>query len=247
MRRPLLVALALLALLLVPAPAGAQAPPAPPPPPAQLDERAAAREFAFGAYRLRVAILAQREEIERRGQALADPRCYHGQEEAPPHARAWHNTAFSLLLVDALFGPTRPAFAAFLAELERVPTWDRTLRSGRAGWRKALRLVSALPAPPPDVCQTFTRWRRADYAREAAPPSLESGSLVEYIERSSGLERKAERAAVRLRELGVQKGAAERFAGQTLFAGVLEEALGVEEEVLPPPRPAAPPAPPRGG
>lgn len=217
MRRPLL--LALLVLLVVPAPASADAPRSP------RKERAAAREFGFAAYRLRVALLAQKPEMERRVRAQFEaPECWDlALESAPPQVKAFVTAGHGGITIDAVFGPARPAFVRFLAELERVRTRERALRRGRAVWRKAVRFLSSVPTPPP-LCADLLRWQGAGFA-PGAVPVYAIDAVAPLGPGSSSQDRRLPRAARRLRALGVKRSAAVRFAGNGLFANLIDDAL----------------------
>jgi len=221
-RRPRRAAAVLATALLAAAaaaPAGAQAPPAPSPRP---DERAAAREFSFAAYRLRVAVLAVRTQIEARAKAelaaLADPRCDRAIDAAPETRQLQVVLVAALLVAAPVFDPIRAPLDRYLAELEAVPTADAALRGGRAGWRSEIDLIRRLPSLP-DPCGALVAWRRTRYAPSAAPVTV--GALA-----NAGLlaaDGKLTRAERRMRALGVSAGAARRFTGETLFAGIAED------------------------
>jgi hypothetical protein len=214
-RRAALPAIVVASTAVAVAPAPAQAPPVAPP-----DERAAAREFSFAAYRLRVAVLAQDGAIDDTLvnvtlDALVDKRC-DAVDEAAPSGRG-----FEVLLVDILlafapaYDPVRPALDRFLSELERIPTNDPALSGGRAGWRSEIDLIRRLPSTP-DPCATLQAWQRAGFARSAAPIPVDA--LV-----SPGVlaaEGKVAVAARRMRQLGVSASAANRFKGKPMFQGV---------------------------
>ena len=196
-------------------PARAQAPPARP------SDRAAAREFSFAAYRLRLAVLARKPQVEAgAAKVLAgfkDPRCVRAAAAAPESRRVDVVLVTALIVVGPLYDPIRGPLDTYLAELERVPTADAALRSGRAGWRSEIDLVRRLPSLP-DPCAAVQAWQRVGFAPAAAP--LNAGALL-----NSGLdaaEGKLARAGRRMRRLGVSAGAARRFTGDTLFAGVAD-------------------------
>jgi hypothetical protein len=193
------------------APAGAQAPPP--------DEPAAAREFSFAAYRARVAVKAQKAAIEAALDArlarLDDPGCERALAAAPRTAQdrvlAMSIVLVALPLIDGVRAPVQQ----LVVELERVPTADRTLRSGRAAWRTQAQFFALLPSVP-DMCAALDGWRRAGYGARAAPIDLEafSGSGLETVQA------KLAAAAARMRQLGVSAGAARRFTGDTLLDGI---------------------------
>jgi hypothetical protein len=220
---PLVRAAVVLAVALaVAAPARAQAPPAPPAP----DERAAAREFSYAAYRLRIAIKAQKADLEQRLQtavdALTAPACQRtlialvGLPEATQDRVAAGAAAVAIAPAIAAL---RPAFQRFQAELDRVPTADPALRGGRAAWRTSLAALARFPAQV-DVCATLERWRRARFAPAATPFGLDElpGGVAD-----DGAEPKLRRAARRMQQLGVAPGTARRFAGETLLDGIFDD------------------------
>jgi hypothetical protein len=193
------------------APAGAQAPPP--------DERAAAREFSFAAYRARVAVKAQKAAIEAALDArlarLDDPGCERALSSAPRSAQdrvlAMSIVLVALPLIDGIRAPVQQ----LVVELERVPTADDVLRSGRAAWRTQAQFFALVP-PVPDMCTALDAWRRAGYGSRAAPIDLEafSGSGLETVQV------KLRAAAARMRQLCVAAGAARRFTGDTLLDGI---------------------------
>jgi hypothetical protein len=199
-------------------PAGAQAPSPRP------SERAAAREFAFAAYRLRVAMLAQKAQVEagavRALRAFGDPRCDRVVTASPQNRRVDVVLVAALIVIAPVYDPIRAPLDRYLAELERVPTADPALRSGRAGWRSEIDLVRRLPSIV-DPCAALQAWQRAGYAPSAAPvnPAAIGNPGLAAADGKLG------RAGRRMRELGVSAGAARRFTGATLFRGIAEEAL----------------------
>jgi hypothetical protein len=199
-------------------PAGAQAPSPRP------SDRAAAREFSFAAYRLRVAVLAQKPQVEagaaRALRALGDSRCDRAVSASPDSRKVDVVLVAALIAVAPVYEPIRAALDRYLAELERVPTADPVLRSGRAGWRSEIDLLHRLPSIP-DPCAALEAWQRAGYAPGAAP--VNPAAIL-----NPGLaaaDDKLGRAGRRMRELGVSAGAARRFTGATLFAGIADEEL----------------------
>lgn len=199
----------LVALAVAPA-APAQAP----------DERAAAREMSFAAYRLRVAVLARSDAIDERLfgvtlDAIADDRCDRADDAAPA------GREIEVLLIDLLlafapaYDPIRPALDTFLAELERIPTNDPALRGGRAGGRTEIDIIRRLPSTP-DPCATLQAWRRTGFAPAKAPIPLD----VLVNPAAQAAEGKLAVAARRMGQLGVGAGTARRFTGKGMFAGV---------------------------
>lgn len=201
----------LIALALAPtAPAQAPAP----------DERAAAREFSFAAYRLRVAILAQQDAIEAKLlnvtlEALGDDRCDRA-DDAATGLRGIEVLLIDILLAFApAYDPIRPALDTFLAQLEAIPTNDPALRGGRAGWRTEVDIIRRLPSTP-DPCAALQAWQRTGFAENRAPIPIDVLTNP-AAEASAG---KIAVAARRMRQLGVGATAAKRFRGRQMFAGV---------------------------
>lgn len=193
--------------------AAAQAPP---------DERAAAREFSYAAYRLRLAIKAQHVTLERqltgRVDALLRPRCRRALDVIPERRESDVIFVASIAATVPAYLTVRPSFERFLAEIEAVPTADPALRSGRASWRGPVGLMRRL-RPLPDLCAALEAWRRAGFAPDAAP--VDVGDTRDFdLGSQMAQNAKAERAERRMRRLGVGKSAARRFTGETLFIGV---------------------------
>ncbi len=217
-RSMLAAALATAVFSIAALPAVAQPPPA--------DDRAAAREFSYAAYRLRVAVKATVPEIDRR---LAAVDCFDELDSFPDRVEDELADLVAAAYVDALIGPSVPAFERFVAELARVPVADPALRSGRAAWRRRAADLAALAPVPADLCAQIARWRKAGYARSARP-ALDTGP-IERLAEADTRDRKLAAAARRLRELGVARGTAERFTGDAIFEGLIEESeLGEEDE-----------------
>lgn len=197
-------------------PAAAQAPPAAP------DERAAAREFSFAAYRARVKVKAQgpaiRAALVARIDALDDPRCLRAFAAAPQAAQDRVVEAVGIMVGLPLIDGLRAPVAQLVAELERVPTADPALRSGRAAWRAEAQFLARLPVLP-DMCAALEAWRRAGFRPGAAPIDLErlAGGSLDTVDAKLGA------AAARMRSLGVSAGAARRFTGDNLLDGVVDE------------------------
>ncbi len=198
----------LLLLALLALPAAAQA----------ADERAAAKRFADAALRTKVAINAQRPEIQRRAEALGSTFCSNVVERAPRRAAEGIERVFIAGFFGVLYTPTLPALQQMVADLDAVPTADRALRSGRAAWRATVEVIVSAPRLD-DPCGVLDAWRKAGWSREAAP---KAPGLARTLVADNGrvLARKLRRAERRLRRLGVSPGAARRFRGDTLYSDV---------------------------
>jgi hypothetical protein len=213
-----LVAVVLGALLGVPQVVAAQAP----------DERAGAREFSYAAYRLRVAVKARLPEIDRAASITRTPACRTALSGGTPAQQRRHVDDLVGVLVDllagAMFAPVSEPLRTFQAELDRVPTTDPALRSGRAAWRESVGLYLQVRPLPSDLCAQLGRWRTAGYAA-AARPALQPAGVRRILDGSGTVDAKLHLAAARMVALGVSQGQARRFAGDTLFDGFSPEDL----------------------
>jgi hypothetical protein len=213
-----LVALVIGALLAAPALAAAQAP----------DDRAAAREFSFAAYRLRLAIKARLPEIDRAAAITRAPACRAALAGGTPDQQRRHVDDLVGVLVDllagAMFAPVADSMRAFGAQLDAVPTVDPALRSGRAAWRESIALYLSVRPLPADLCMRLARWRSAGYAASARP-DLQPAAVRRILDGSGTVDVKLHLAAARMVALGVSEGQARRWAGDTLFDGFSPEDL----------------------
>jgi hypothetical protein len=192
------------------------------------DERVAAREFSYAAYRLRVKIKAAMPAMNQAAGALSSPACSDASSETPKLTKAAERKA-GVLLAEVLFGailaPVADDFGTFQTELDRVPTSDAALAAGRESWRSTVVLLQQVQPVPADVCSRIRAWVDSGYA-DAALPVLQPAPLHELIASAPESDEPdtappgVRRAAARMRELGVPKGQAQRFAGATLFRGV---------------------------
>ena len=210
---------AVLAALTIAAVAGTARAQAPPPATAP-SERAAARQFAFAAYRLRVKVVAQEQAIADRAvavtlPALDDPRCDRAVDAAPGLAVFLVLGVVLALDLSPIYDPVRPALATFLAEIEQIPTADPALRRGRAGWRSEILFIRQLPSTE-DPCGALEAWRRATFHLAASPVNLDALNDPGL----NAAEDKITGAARRMRALGVGESAARRFTGDGMFKGV---------------------------
>jgi hypothetical protein len=218
--RPIAVALA--ALLALPGAAAAQAGPG---------DAAAAREFSYAAYRLRVAIKERLPAIQQAAAITRSPVCRKALRGATPAQQQAHADDLVGVLVDMLAGamlaPVAEPLQTFQAELERVPTADPALRSGRAAWRASVALYRQVRPLPADLCEQLRRWSAAGYVA-AARPELQPPAVRGILDGSGTVDGKLRLAAARMVALGVSDGQARRFAGETLFNGFsAEELLGL--------------------
>jgi hypothetical protein len=214
-----LVVAVVVALLGVPAVAVAQAP---------VDDATAAREYSYAAYRLRVAIKARMPAIEQAAALTRSPACRSALRGATPAQQRAHVEDLVGVLVDLLSGtmlaPVAEPLGTFQAELERIPTPDPALRSGRAAWRASVALYRQVRPLPADLCEQLTRWRAVGYAASARP-ALQPLVVRSILDGSGSVDAKLHLAAARMVALGVPEGQARRFAGDTLFNGFSAESL----------------------
>jgi hypothetical protein len=214
-----LAAVALAVLLGAPGVAVAQGAP---------DEPAAAREFSYAAYRLRVAIKARLPEIQAAAALTRVPTCRAALRGATPAQQREHLDDLVGVLVDllagAMFAPVAGPLQTFQAELDRIATADPSLRSGRAAWRTSIALYLRVRPLPTDVCAQLERWRTAGYAA-AARPDFQPPDVRRILDGSGAVDAKLQLAGARMVELGVPVGRARRFAGDTLFNGFSPEDL----------------------
>lgn len=222
--------IALAAVCTLPHPAQAQSSPP--------DERAAAREFAYAAYRLRVKIKAAAPAIRQVAEDLDTPACRTALgpdadadlDKLPRGAQIGIVATLVELELGASFAPVKDAYAQFITELDRVPTADPALIDGRNVWRTQVEFYEQLGPVPTDLCEQLRRWRLAGYPADAIPaaqPEAVHRALVAWVTHAvSSHEKPSEgrpeprRAAKRMRQLGVSAAQAKRFTGETLLDGV---------------------------
>jgi hypothetical protein len=177
-----------------------------------------------------VAITAQKAELDRLFQdgvnAIATPPCQPVLVAMSRLSRRRLDETVLVVATVALapgLAVVRPAFERFQAELDRVPTQDAALRSGRAEWRATTAAFRQIPAQL-DVCATLDAWRRARFALSAAPLGLGDNEFAgSFSDPRADLSPKLARAERRMRRLGVSESAARRFGGTTLFEGIGED------------------------
>jgi hypothetical protein len=214
-------AVALAAVCTMPGPAAAQTQP---------DERAAAREFAYAAYRLRVRIKAAAPAIKQVAKGFDTPACENPLGDDADHLpKRAEPGIFAMLLeleLGANFAPVKDAYAQFITELDHVSTADRALIDGRNVWRSSVELISQTGPVPADLCEQLRRWRLAGYPADGAP-AAQPQAIHHYVlaafgsdMKPSGQRPEPRRAARRMVELGVPARQARRFAGETLYEGI---------------------------
>jgi hypothetical protein len=195
---------------------------------AQPDERAAAREFAYAAYRLRVKLkttFATKAELIT---IFTAPGCREiAGETLPARARTEAGVALAEAILGVEYGRMGPALTTFGTELDRIPTADPVLRAGRASWQGiAAAFGQFAPVTAADACAQLRRWEDAGYPAGAAPAFQAEAIRQSIRERaaSDGNEHipedlRARRAATRMLGLGVTRSQARRFSGVTMFRG----------------------------
>jgi hypothetical protein len=199
------------------------------------DERAAAQEFAYAAYRLRLGIKAEGPAMRGAVAFLKGPRCQaelfdllENLDERPRRTMAGIAVAMNELEFGAQYGVAGGQFATFAAELDKVQTADPALVAGRENWRGGAQLLGQVRPLARDTCTQLRRWRLTEYAFDRAPalqPEPLHALFVEgVLSRLRGEEtkpdRRLDRAIERMVELGVPEGQAERFGGSTVFRGI---------------------------
>jgi hypothetical protein len=225
-RKLLPAVLALAAALTMPQAASAQA---------VADERAAAREFAYAAYRLRVRIKHD-EPAMRRAVAFLDSRACRdalgGDERDVDQLPRLVQRGLAVVILEvelgAMYGVVHGHFSTFVAELDRVATADPALVAGRDSWRSSVELISQLRPLPRDTCSRIRRWRLDGYPFDRVPalqPGPLHGMFVQGVSQPARDDlpesyRALQRAGDRMVELGVTEGQARRFTGSTLLNGI---------------------------
>jgi len=180
-----------------------------------LSDHDAAMQFSFAAYRARVALLADKQQIKDRFSRLLP--CL--LSTVPPPRRARRRVALLLDTagLDAQLIPARSVLHALVSDLDEVQTTDHALRSGRAAWRARVRLWDQLPDVG-DACATLAAWRRGGYDRADTPDV--PAHLLARMSSTPVIRRKLAAAAQRMRRLGVPLRDAHRFTGDPLLRGL---------------------------
>lgn len=184
---------AALIVLAAPTAAAAQAP----------DERAAARAFADAALRFQAGLAPLEPRYLEISWRL--PRCVTRLVRRLPDRR---DRKILLLPFTNYYGELgrlfEPSLTRFSAELHAIQTADPALRAGRTAWRRMRRVFGALAAlPTVDLCGEARRLVASGFAR--TPAIRRAVRLMALIRRDPlhDFNRRTERAARRLRELGV--------------------------------------------
>jgi hypothetical protein len=113
-----------------------------------------------------------------------------------------------------LITPIVPALHDYVATLDRVKVGDRRLRSGRSALRLIVRAVRGLEAAPADVCAQLQAWQQAGYPVKGVP-KIDDPAFDGLFKLPQSLNKKIDRAAKRLRALGVSRRTSRRFTADT--------------------------------
>jgi hypothetical protein len=138
----------------------------------------------------------------------SDPACAGAIEHIPDEqveAAVFEYVLPAILELE--FDPLKRSFAAFAVKLDTIPVSDPKLRSGRAAWRELAASFNRMNPPPADFCARLDAWRKAGYAA-AQRPKIQDPVFQELLSEDGRIGHnlvKVERAAARLRELGVSK------------------------------------------
>jgi hypothetical protein len=179
-----------------------------------------------------VAINGTKPQVREAFKALEIDRCVKAIDEKAPGAVI--DSLFDVAFygtIQATFKPSVPAMQAIVAGLDRIPTSDPALRSGRAAWRATAETMAKLPAMV-QPCRKLEAWKKRKWQGKA-PTILPAGAkqaLAPIL--GNELDRKFERASKRLRALGISKADAKLWAGG-VFDELVDEVEAVVNEVLP--------------
>jgi hypothetical protein len=180
-------------------------------------DRAAAKDFGRAAERLYVAVQGQRAVVEAGNNRLSrDPVCADALMHVPKGDAADEIAADFVFPYEfeALLTPIVPALHDYVAALDRVKVGDARLRSGRSALRLSVRGVRNLEPAPADVCAQLQAWQQAGYPVKGAP-KIDDPAFDALFTLPQSLNKKIERAARRLRSLGVSRRTSQRFTGDT--------------------------------
>lgn len=192
----------------------------------QPDERAAAREFSYAAYRLRVTIKAAAPAMDQAAARINGAGCSRTTfAQTPKRARWGLSVVASEMGLGISVPPVAGAFGQFVHELDGVPTTDPALVDGRNAWRSAAELFAQVGPPPTDLCAQLLHWRATGYRDDAIPvaqpPAVHRALLTEGLGALAAVDRpEPRRASRRMQALGVPAGQAARFTGDALFEAI---------------------------
>ena len=193
-----------------------------------------AQRFADAVERGKSAIRAKKPEFKAVAEAVDFERCERALEAKPPPEREIDR--FATFLVIAVLQPTiqpsMPVLRQIVADLDAIPTRDPVLKSGRAAWREIVASFGLFPILD-KPCEQLEAWAASGW-KASARPDFDFAAFEKLAGEDSfeGADAKLERAARRMRQLGVSKGDAERFTGETLFDDVedVTDASGISVE-----------------
>lgn len=180
-----------------------------------------------------VAIKDSEAAVRERFEALDLPRCYAAiDSELPDRAVRAFEQIGQYGSLDAVFRPNVASMRAIVAGLDAIPTSDPALRSGRSAWRRTAELAAALPpmAPP---CPKIEAWAKRKWRGKAPRIVPAGGEKVLAALDDDVLSGKFERAAKRLRVLGISAKHAEVWSGDTVFDGLFDEIARLVDESAP--------------
>jgi hypothetical protein len=184
-----------------------------------------AQRFADAVERGKSAMNAKVPEVQAAYDAIEWPRCQRVIARTPPPKRETDrfSSYFAAVLFQPLFGPAQPVLQQIVADLYAIPTNDAILRSGRSAWRQVVEVLGKYPQTD-QPCVQLEAWARSGW-KASGRPDFDFAAFDRLIEESDdpSLERKFERAARRLRQLGVSKGDAKRFTGETIFEAIEQD------------------------
>jgi hypothetical protein len=186
-----------------------------------------AQRMADAVERGKSAIRAKAPEYKAAFAAIELERCIRvlASKEPPKRAAERADAVLLAALSHPIYGPTKPVLRQIVADLQVIPTSDPALKSGRAAWRRLTEIVEQMPTLD-KPCEQLERWAASGWNASAAP-KIDAKLVARVTEQTDSpeLQRKIDRAARRMRQLGVSRGDARRFTGETLLDDVIDEAI----------------------
>jgi hypothetical protein len=188
-------------------------------------DRKGARAIAAATRAFVKDVHAQKDAIETGVLRLErDPLCDDAIRHVPL-AEGPFGAATALLLtysIEAQLQPLAGPIARYSKVLDAIRLHDRVLRSGRAVIRRTARLATAIKPAPADICTQLGDWRDRGYPADSAPRIDDPGIDALFAEADTIDTKKLDRAARRLRKLGVSRRIARIFRGDddSLYDGI---------------------------